>query len=427
MSVAEINRARAAGALTGRRRAGMTRARAASGGAIPSRGLDARRRLRRRPSAGDAARSSGSRRSRPPCRTSSSASSTSTTPSSPSAASRATRWSAATRSSCSRRKTSAANRERRKVLQATGGRADAPALSEGRLVDAAGRERWYRAARRVLVGERRPAALLRGAAGHDRRARGARARRPLGARARRLVRPQPGRHGAVRRQRPARAHQPRLRASWPAACRCSLPKRRPGPRASCSPGARAGRCSRCGRARGRRVARLGRCRRARRCAGCARSSRCYKSASGERRYMAVVEDRSVEEERDLARIADRRDDGHRRRRRRDLRGIVGLGAAAAAGRAPARPSTTRCRASAATSSRRNRCPNTSGCSTRCKRTRARRGALSRQPPGAGPALAADAGRAGDAGLGQAHDVGGDARHHRAAASASGAASSCCAR
>jgi PAS domain S-box-containing protein len=46
-----------------------------------------------------------------------------------------------------------ANRERRKVLQATRGRADAPALSEGRLLDAAGVHRWYRAARRVLDGE----------------------------------------------------------------------------------------------------------------------------------------------------------------------------------------------------------------------------------------------------------------------------------
>jgi PAS domain S-box-containing protein len=47
----------------------------------------------------------------------------------------------------------AANRERRKILQATRGRADAPALSEGRLLDAAGVQRWYRAARRVLDGE----------------------------------------------------------------------------------------------------------------------------------------------------------------------------------------------------------------------------------------------------------------------------------
>ena len=46
-----------------------------------------------------------------------------------------------------------ANRERRKALQATGGRADAPALSEGRLLDAAGVQRWYRAARRILIGE----------------------------------------------------------------------------------------------------------------------------------------------------------------------------------------------------------------------------------------------------------------------------------
>ena len=30
--------------------------------------------------------------------------------------------------------------------------------------------------------------------------------------------------------------------------------------------------------------------------------RCYRSASGERRYMGIVEDRSVEEERDLARM-----------------------------------------------------------------------------------------------------------------------------
>ena len=47
----------------------------------------------------------------------------------------------------------AANRERRRMLLATHGRADVPALSEGRLIDAARRERWYRAARRVLDGE----------------------------------------------------------------------------------------------------------------------------------------------------------------------------------------------------------------------------------------------------------------------------------
>jgi PAS domain S-box-containing protein len=46
-----------------------------------------------------------------------------------------------------------AHRERRRLLQATRGRADAPALSEGRLVDAGGFQRWYRAARRVLEGE----------------------------------------------------------------------------------------------------------------------------------------------------------------------------------------------------------------------------------------------------------------------------------
>ena len=46
--------------------------------------------------------------------------------------------------------------------------------------------------------------------------------------------------------------------------------------------------------------------------------------------------------------------------------------------------------------------------------RARRGALPRRPPRARPALAADAGRAGDARLGQAHRLGRHARRHRAA-------------
>jgi PAS domain S-box-containing protein len=47
----------------------------------------------------------------------------------------------------------AANLEKRKRLQATHGRADVPALSEGRLIDARGFERWYRVARRLLEGE----------------------------------------------------------------------------------------------------------------------------------------------------------------------------------------------------------------------------------------------------------------------------------
>src|SRR5439155_21898237 len=47
----------------------------------------------------------------------------------------------------------AAMRERRRHLQETRGRADAPGLSDGRLVDAGGFERWYRASRRMLDGE----------------------------------------------------------------------------------------------------------------------------------------------------------------------------------------------------------------------------------------------------------------------------------
>jgi len=47
----------------------------------------------------------------------------------------------------------AANHQRRRQLLATEGRAAVPALSEGRLIDARGFERWYRAARRVLAGD----------------------------------------------------------------------------------------------------------------------------------------------------------------------------------------------------------------------------------------------------------------------------------
>ena len=90
--------------------------------------------------------------------------------------------------------------------------------------------------------------------------------------------------------------------------------------------------------------------------------RCYRTAGGERRYMGVVEDRSVEEERDLAQIQIGA--------MMDTAGVGiatfqessgWIGAAAGGGERRARCC---CRTSAATSSRPSRCPSTSGCRRR---------------------------------------------------------------
>ena len=102
------------------------------------------------------------------------------------------------------------------------------------------------------------------------------------------------------------------------------------------------------------------------CGACARSSAATAAPSGERRYMGIVEDRSVEEERDLAQMQIGA-----------MMDTAGVGIATfeeSSGWVRQQPAGSRldarrcCRTSAATSSRRNRCSSTSGCRTALKRT-----------------------------------------------------------
>ena len=144
-------------------------------------------------------RSSGSRRSRRRCRTRDFRSSTSTTPSSQFTgfdARRAAR--PRPRSSCSTRKTAPPTARSAGCL-ARDGRTRRRAGAERGTPDRrrAASARWYLRSRRVLRGRAAAGRSTSPSSGHDQRARCARARRPLGARARRLVRPQPGRHGAA--------------------------------------------------------------------------------------------------------------------------------------------------------------------------------------------------------------------------------------
>ena len=192
------------------------------------------------------------------------------------------------------------HRERRKLLQATRGRADAPALSEGRLVDAHGVVRWYRAARRVLEGEGgRPLyfALLQDTTSeHAARERADRSAReladwfdlsPVG-----MVLFDDS--GLLVRTNPA---FDQMAGSVPV----SLAEGDPdlarllawgegGALASLKTGSRPIESQGWLGAPGTPLRRL------------RAFVRCYRSASGERRYMGIVEDRSVEEERDLARM-----------------------------------------------------------------------------------------------------------------------------
>jgi len=194
----------------------------------------------------------------------------------------------------------AANREKRRLLLATQGRADAPALSEGRLIDARGFERWYRASRRVLEGEGGTplyfAVLQDTTSEHAARDRADRSVRelddwfdlsPVGMvlfdDSGLLVRTNPafdqmagsvpvsladgdpdlarllawGEGGALRTLKPG--SRPIESQGWISVAGGSL----------------------------RRLRAI---------------VRCYRTAGGERRYMGIVEDRSVEEERDLARV-----------------------------------------------------------------------------------------------------------------------------
>jgi len=194
----------------------------------------------------------------------------------------------------------AANHQRRRQLLATEGRAAVPALSEGRLIDARGFERWYRAARRVLAGDGGTplyfAVLQDTTSEHAARERADRSVRelddwfdlsPVG-----MVLFDDS--GLLVRTNPA---FDQMAGSVPV----SLAEGDPdlarllawgegGALASLKPG------SRPIESQGWIAVAGGSLRRLRAIV------RCYRSASGERRYMGIVEDRSVEEERDLARV-----------------------------------------------------------------------------------------------------------------------------
>ncbi len=194
----------------------------------------------------------------------------------------------------------AANRERRKALQATGGRADSPALSEGRLLDAAGVHRWYRAARRILLGDDgRPlyfAVLQDTTSEHAARERADRSVRelddwfdlsPVG-----MVLFDDS--GLLVRTNPAfdqmAGSVPVSLAEGDPGLARLLAWGEGGALQSLQTGSRPIESQGWVGPAGAPLRRL------------RAIVRCYKSASGERRYMGIVEDRSVEEERDLARI-----------------------------------------------------------------------------------------------------------------------------
>jgi PAS domain S-box-containing protein len=193
----------------------------------------------------------------------------------------------------------AANREKRRLLLATQGRADAPALSEGRLIDARGFARWYRAARRVLAGEGGAplyfAVLQDTTSEHAARERADRSVRelddwfdlsPVGMvlfdDSGLLVRTNPAFDQMAGRVPVSLADgDPDLARLLAWGEGGALETLKPGSRPIESQGW---------------IAAGGALRRLRAIV------RCYRTASGERRYMGIVEDRSVEEERDLARV-----------------------------------------------------------------------------------------------------------------------------
>ena len=190
--------------------------------------------------------------------------------------------------------------ERRKVLMVSRGQASAPALSEGRIIDARGFERWYRAARRVLSdADGAPlyfAVLQDTTLEHAARERADRSVRelddwfdlsPVG-----MVLFDDS--GLLVRTNPAFDH---LAGSVPVSLAEGAPELarllawgEGGALQSLRPG------SRPVESQGWIGAKHGPLRRLRAIV------RCYRTASGERRYMGIVEDRSAEEERDLARM-----------------------------------------------------------------------------------------------------------------------------
>ena len=194
----------------------------------------------------------------------------------------------------------AANGERRKVLQATGGRADSPGLSEGRLVDARGWVRWYRAARRVVEGEGGVplyfAVLQDTTSEHAARERADRSVRelddwfdlsPVGMvlfdESGLLVRTNPA------FDQMAGSVPVSLGEGDPGLARL-LAWGEGGALATLRPGSRPIESQGWIGAAGGPLRRL------------RAIVRCYRTAGGERRFMGIVEDRSVEEERDLARM-----------------------------------------------------------------------------------------------------------------------------
>ena len=194
----------------------------------------------------------------------------------------------------------AASRDRRTLLVASQGKAGSPALSEGRILDARGFERWYRVSRSVLADEDGTplylAVLQDTTLEHAARERADRSVRelddwfdlsPVGMvlfdDSGLLVRTNPAFDdlaGSVPVSLAEGTPDLALLLSW-------------GPRGvlkSLKPG------SRPVESQGWIRTRQGAPRRLRAIV------RCYRTASGDRRYMGIVEDRSAEEERDLARM-----------------------------------------------------------------------------------------------------------------------------
>ncbi len=194
----------------------------------------------------------------------------------------------------------ASSRERRKVLMASGGQASVPALSEGRIIDARGFERWYRVSRRVLADEDGApwylAVLQDTTLEHAARDRADRSVRelddwfdlsPVG-----MVLFDDS--GLLVRTNPA---FDRLAGSVPVSLADGAPDLarllswgEGGALQALRPG------SRPVESQGWIGPKHGPLRRLRAIV------RCYRTASGERRYMGIVEDRSAEEERDMARM-----------------------------------------------------------------------------------------------------------------------------
>ena len=256
-----------------------------------------------------------------------------------------------------------------------------PRLSEQRLIDTSGRERWCRTSAYQVSGARRRAAAAVRAAGFDRRTRGPGPGRPFAERAGAMVRSQPDRHAGLRRcglivrSNPAFealvGQVPVMLNDAAADLQALLAWRQGAPRPELRPGAtpleiHVSLALPDGR-RQRLSARV----------------RGFATDQGQHRFMAVVEDRSAEEERDLAQLEIGA-----------LMDTAGVGVAtfdsargwlrprAERRRAPAK--SAGCSRSRATSSSRTRCPSTNGCSRRCAAASAPRCAMrSTMPSSAG--------------------------------------------